>query len=161
MISGEEGAVEGVGSTDNTSIEASFTPSGEESCVGLTDQLTGKEDVQRILDYVESVAKESRKALTLEFSQKHKGIPFNTTPKLLSGSLLTWFGRRDKNLKLTAEKADSPKLGEVRTSFIGESKKARFRLHADAVFAVAGGTPESPSYLKELNVTVDKRAFTN
>ncbi len=91
----------------------------------MTDQLTGKEDVQRILDYAESLAKESRKALTLEFNQK------------LS------------------------KLGEVRTSFIGESKKARFKLHADAIFTLAGATAESPSYLKELNVTVDKRAFTN
>jgi len=49
----------------------------------------------------------------------------------------------------------------VRTSFIGESKKARFKLHADAVFTLTGATAESPSYLKELNVTVDKRAFTN
>src|SRR5213080_1332676 len=127
----------------------------------MTDQLTGKEDVQRILDYAESLAKESRKALTLEFNQKHKGTPFNTTPKLLSESLLAWFWRRDKNLKLTAAKAEISKLGEVRTSFIAESKKARFKLHADAIFTLAGATAESPSYLKELNVTVDKRAFTN
>ena len=127
----------------------------------MTDQLTGRQDIQRILDYVESVAKESRKALTLEFNQKHKGIPFNATPRLLSESLLTWFERRDKNLKLKAEATDTSRLGEVRTSFIGESKKARFRLHADAVFTLAGATAESQSYLKELNVTVDKRAFTN
>ena len=121
----------------------------------MTDQLTGREDTQRILDYVESVAKESRKALTLEFNQKHKGIPFNATPRLLSDSLIAWFGRRDKNLRLKAEAADSSRLGEVRTSFIGESKKARFKLHADAIFTLAGATAESPSYLKELNVTVD------
>jgi len=49
----------------------------------------------------------------------------------------------------------------VRTSFIGESKKARFKLHADAVFTLTGATAESPSYLRELNVTVDKRPFTS
>jgi len=45
----------------------------------MTDKLAGKDDSQRLLGYVESVAKESRKALTLEFNEKHKGIPFNTS----------------------------------------------------------------------------------
>jgi len=45
----------------------------------MTDKLAGKDDSQRLLGYVETVAKESRKALTLEFNEKHKGIPFNTT----------------------------------------------------------------------------------
>ncbi len=160
MITGEDSAV-GPDGRHRKCFRREFRKATVEGYSSMTDQLTGREDTQRILDYVESVAKESRKALTLEFNQKHKGIPFNATPKLLSDSLLAWFLRRDKNLKLKAEAADSSRLGEVRTSFIGESKKARFRLHADAVFTLAGATAESQSYLKELNVTVDKRAFTN
>ncbi len=127
----------------------------------MTDAPNRREDVLRILDYAEAVAKESRKALTVEFNEQHKGIPFSKVSKVLQDSLLAWFGRRDKNLKLTFEQANSAKPGEVREVFVGESKKVKFRLHADAIFSLAGGTAESPSYLKELNVTIDRRAFPN
>ncbi len=127
----------------------------------MTDAPNKKEDVQRILDYAEAVAKESRKALTAEFSQQHKGIPFSKASQVLQESLLAWFGRRDKNLKITYEQMNSNKPGEIRAVFIGETKKVRFKLHADATFTLVGGAAESPSYLKELNVTVDRRAFAN
>ena len=127
----------------------------------MTDALNRKNDVQRILDYAEAVAKESRKALTVEFNQQHKGVPFSKASQILQDSLLAWFDKRDKNLKLTYEQTSSVKPGEVRAVFVGESKKVRFKLHADAVFTLTGGTADSPSYLKELNVTVDKRAFAN
>ena len=126
----------------------------------MTDAPTGKEDARRILAYVESVAKESRKGLTIEFNQKHKGIPFNTAAKALQDSLLAWFARRDKNLQLTREATNSSRPGEIRAVFVGETKKVRFKLHADAVFTLAGGTAESRCYLKDLNVTVDARAFS-
>src|SRR5690349_6069847 len=113
----------------------------------MTDALTGKQDASRILDYIEQVAKESRKAMTVEFNQKHKGIPFETVPKVLQNSLIAWFTRRDSNLKLTFEGTNSAKVGEIRSVFVGETKKVRFKLHADAVFTVAGGAPQSPSYL--------------
>lgn len=125
----------------------------------MTDALSGKQDVARILDFVENVAKESRKALTVEFSHKHKGVPFGTVPQLLRTSLEAWFAKRDKNLRLTFEGADSAKLGEVRSVFVGEMKGVRFKLHADATFSLSGGTEVSPSYLKQLNVSVDRRAF--
>ncbi len=115
----------------------------------MTDKLAGKDDSQRLLGYVESVAKESRKALTLEFNEKHKGIPFNTT---------AWFGRRDKNLRITAETVNSAKLGEVRAVFGGETKNVRFKVRADATFSVSGGSADSPSYLKELNVSIDRHS---
>ena len=127
----------------------------------MTDAPNRKEDVQRILDYAESVAKEARRALTAEFSQQHKGIPFSKAPQVLQESLLAWFTKRDKNLKLVPEQSNSSKLGELRAVFVGESKRVRFKLHADAVFTLAGTAAESAAYLKELNVSVDKRAFTN
>ncbi|HVH15185.1 MAG TPA: hypothetical protein VNA15_05635 [Candidatus Angelobacter sp.] len=124
----------------------------------MTDKLAGKDDSQRLLGYVESVAKESRKALTLEFNQKHKGVPFNTTPNVLRDSLLAWFSRRDKNLKIVAESVASAKPGEIRAVFGGETKNVRFKLRADAIFSLAGGSADSPCYLKELNVSIDKHA---
>jgi hypothetical protein len=127
----------------------------------MTDAPNRKQDVQRILDYADSVAKESRKALILEFNQEHKGIPFSKAVQVLKESLLNWFSKRDKNLQVMYEQSNSEKPGEIRAVFVGESKKVRFKIHADAVFTLTGGVAESPSYLKELNVTVDKRAFAN
>ena len=127
----------------------------------MTDAPNRKEDVLRILDYADAVAKESRKALTVEFSQQHKGVPFSKASQVLQESLLSWFSKRDKNLKVTYEQSNSAKPGEIRSVFVGESKMVRFKIHVDAVFSLSGAGGESPSYLKELNVTIDRRAFTN
>ena len=121
----------------------------------LTDVLTGKQDAQRILAYAESIAKESRKALNIEFNQKHKGIPFNTVPKVLQESLLAWFAKRDKNVKVSAESVNT-RPGEVRAVFTGEAKGVRFEIHADAMFKTVGEGEASPCYLRELNVTIGK-----
>src|SRR5438874_13703351 len=116
----------------------------------MTDKLAGKDDCQRLLGYVESVAKASRKALTLGFNEKHKGIPFNKTGHILRDSLIAWFGRRDKNLKIIAESVNSAKLGEVRDVFGGQIKNFRFKVRPDARISLAGGSAEPPCYLKEL-----------
>ncbi len=125
----------------------------------MTDTLTGKEDAKRILAYAESLARESRKALTVEFNQKHKGKPFNTTAQVLRDSLLAWFSRRDKNLRLIHETTNTAKMGEVRATFSGEAKNVRFKVQANAIFTLGGESMDSPCYLKELNVTIDKAAL--
>lgn len=112
--------------------------------------------MQRIIAYAESIAKESRKALTIEFNQKHKGISFNAAPKILQDSLLTWFARRDKNVKVTPGPVNASKPGEVRTVFNGEAKSVHFKIHADAMFTMTGGSAESPCYLKELIVSISR-----
>ena len=122
----------------------------------MTDQLSGKQDVERIIAYAESIAKESRKALTIEFSQKHKGIAFNTVPKILQESLLSWFIRRDKNVKVSLGPVNTSQLGQVRAVFKGEAKRVQFDIHADAVFTMTGASADSPCYLKELNVSISR-----
>ncbi len=121
----------------------------------MTDTLSGKQDAQRILSYAESIAKESRKALTIEFSQKHKGIPFSTAAKTLQDSLVAWFNRRDKNVKVTPGIV-STRPGGVRAIFNGEAKNVRFQINADAIFTTSSGSGDSPCYLKELNVSISK-----
>ncbi len=121
----------------------------------MTDVLSSKQDAQRILAYAESIAKEARKGLTIEFNQKHKGIPFNTVPKVLQESLLAWFIRRDKNVKISPGLVNS-RPGEVRAAFAGEAKNVHFEIVATAMFQTTGDAPEAPCYLKELNVTVGK-----
>ncbi len=126
----------------------------------MTDMQTGKEVVQKTIAYLENVSKESRKALTGEFNQKHKGVSFSAASPLLRQSLIDWFSRRDSNLKVTHETTSKGKLGEVRMVFLGETKKVRFKVHLHATFTVNGQSEESPSFLREVNVFVDPREFS-
>ncbi len=126
----------------------------------MTDVQTGKEVVQKTLAYLESVSKESRKALTTEFNQDHKGIAFSSVSPLLRDSFLNWFSRRDKNLKITHETTSRGRFGEVRMVFQGETKKVRFKVHLHATFTVNGQSEESPSFLRDVNVFVDPREFS-
>lgn len=126
----------------------------------MTDIQTGKEVMQKTVTYLESVSKESRKALTSEFNQDHKGVALSTIGPLLRQSLLDWFSRRDQNLKITHESTSKGRLGEVRMVFQGETKKVRFKVHLHATFTVNGQSEESPSFLREVNVFVDPREFS-
>ncbi len=126
----------------------------------MTDVLKGKEVLQKTFAYVENVTKESRKALTSEFSQSRKGIEFNSAPQILLQSVLDWFSRRDKSLKLVHETTSQGRLGEVRMVFYGETKTVHFKVHLHAVFTVTGQSPDSPCFLKEMNLFVDPREFS-
>jgi hypothetical protein len=126
----------------------------------MTDMLKGSQVLQKTFTYIESVTKESRKALMENFSQKHKGISINSASDTLRQSVLDWFPRRDPMLKLTHEKTSPGKPGEVRMDFRGETKAVKFKVHLHAVFAVSGQSPDSPAFLKEVNLSVDPREFS-
>ena len=126
----------------------------------MTDMLKGSQVLQKTFTYIENVTKESRKALMEEFSQNHKGIGINSAPDILRQSVLDWFPRRDPMLKLTHEKTSQGKPGDVRMDFRGETKTVRFKVHLHAVFAVNGQSPNSPAFLKEVNLSVDPREFS-
>jgi hypothetical protein len=126
----------------------------------MTDMLKGSQVLQKTYTYIENVTKESRKALMEDFSQKHKGIAIKSAPDTLRQSVLDWFPRRDPMLKLTHEKTNPGKPGEVRIDFRGETKAVKFKVHLYAVFAVNGQSPESPAFLKEVNLSVDPREFS-
>src|SRR2546427_12176178 len=126
----------------------------------MTDMLKGSQVLQKTYTYVENVTKESRKALMEDFSQKHKGIGINLASDILRQTVLNWFPRRDPMLKLVHEKTSQGKPGDVRMDFLGETKAVRFKVHLHAVFAVNGQSPDSPSFLKEVNLSVDPREFS-
>ena len=126
----------------------------------MTDMLKGSQVLQKTYTYIENVTKESRKALMEDFSQKHKGIGINLAPDILRQTVLDWFPRRDPMLKLIHEKTSQGKPGDVRMDFLGETKAVRFKVHLHAVFAVNGQSPDSPSFLKEVNLSVDPREFS-
>ena len=126
----------------------------------MTDMLKGSQVLQKTFTYVENVTKESRKALMEQFSQNHKGIALNSASDILRQTVLDWFPRRDPMLKLVHEKTSQEKPGDVRMDFRGETKTVHFKVHLHAVFAVNGQSPDSPSFLKEVNLSVDPREFT-
>ncbi len=126
----------------------------------MTDAETGKQLVTRTISYLENVSKESRKALTSEFNQNHKGIAFKAVPEILRKSTLDWFSKRDKTLMLSHETTNIGKLGEVRMVFKGETKRVHFKVHLNAYFAISGQSEDSPSFLKEINLSVDPREFS-
>lgn len=95
-----------------------------------------------------------------EFNQKHKGIALNSAPDILRQSVLAWFPKRDPMLKIAHEKTTQGRPGEVRIDFRGETKAVRFKVHLHAVFAVNGQSPDSPAFLKDVNLSVDPREFS-
>jgi hypothetical protein len=126
----------------------------------MTDMLKGSQVLQKTYTYIENVTKESRKALMEDFSQKHKGIAIKSASDTLRQSVLDWFPRRDPMLKLTHEKTSPGKPGEIRMDFRGETKAVKFKVHLYAIFAVNGQSPDSPAFLKEVNLSVDPREFS-
>ena len=107
-----------------------------------------------------NLSRECRKALTAKFDQAHKGIPFDTVEPTMRKEIESWFAERDKNIRIRHEKSNSGRPGEVLMTYAGENKDAHFKFQVDALFTLAGSTNNAQSYLKNLNVNVDKRDFT-
>ncbi len=126
----------------------------------MTDVSSGSRLVEKAFVYLTSVTKECRKALTEQFEQEHKGIPFGSVEKIMRQGIESWFAKRDPNIKLSHEKSLNGRPGEILTTYSGSTKDAHFKLHVDGIFTLAGSSSEAPSYLKNLNVRVDKRDFT-
>jgi len=72
----------------------------------------------------------------------------------------SWFAMRDKNITIKHENSHKGKLGEVLMTFSGATKDVNFKIHTDGIFTLAGSSNNSPSYLKNLNIYVDKRDFS-
>jgi len=126
----------------------------------LTDVLSGDRLVEKTFSYLTSVTKECRKALTEQFERKHKGTPFGSVEKVMREETESWFARRDPNIKLSHEKSLNGRTGEILMTYSGSMKNAHFKIHVDGIFTLAGSSDEAPSYLKNLNVHVEKRDFT-
>ncbi len=132
----------------------------QEKVTCLTDTHSSAKLVERAFVYLTSTTKECRKALTEQFAQQHKGTPFDSVEKVLRQEIESWFSRRDDNIKLRHEKSLNGKPGEILVTYSGETKDAHFKIHVDSLFTLAGSSNNAPSYLKSLNLYVDKRDFT-
>jgi len=126
----------------------------------MTDTPSGRQLVEKAFVYMTSLAKECRKGVAASFEQHHKGLSFDQAEPTLRKEITSWFMERDRNLKVQHEKSATGRPGEIMMTYVGTSKDARFKFHVDSVFTLAGSAPTSPSYLKSMNVYVDKRDFT-
>jgi len=126
----------------------------------MTDTPSGRELVEKAFVYMTALAKECRKGVATSFEQHHKGLSFDQAEPTLRKEITSWFMERDRNLKVQHEKSATGRPGEIMMIYVGTSKDARFKFHVDSAFTLAGSTPASPSYLKSINVYVDKRDFS-
>ena len=126
----------------------------------MTDTPTGRELVEKAFVYMTALAKECRKGVATSFEQHHKGLSFDQVEPTLRSEITSWFAGRDRNLRIQHEKSATGRPGEIMMTYAGISKDAHFKFHVDSVFTLAGSASASPSYLKSMNVYVDKRDFT-
>jgi hypothetical protein len=109
--------------------------------------------------YIKALTKECRKHLTTKFEREYKGLPFDSIEPVLRKEVDAWFSFRDKHIEVNhyASVVDTP--GEIHVTYIGSTKETRFKIHINGVYTLAGASGQSPSYLKSLNLSVDKREF--
>ena len=116
--------------------------------------------VEKAFVYLTALSKECRKGVATSFEQRHKGLSFDQVEPTLRKEIESWFAERDRNLRIQHEKSVTGRPGEIMMTYAGSSKDAHFKFHVDSVFSLAGSTQTSPSYLKAMNVYVDKHDFT-
>ncbi len=126
----------------------------------MTDTKSGPQLVEKAFAYLTNLSKECRKALTDKFGQTYKGVAFDSLEPAIRKEIEFWFAARDKNISIKHEKSSTGKLGEIMLTYAGANKDVHFKLHVDGLFTVTGASSSSPSYVKSVNVTVDKRDFT-
>ena len=125
----------------------------------MTDVKSGPELVEKAFVYMSNLSRECRKGLTTKFGQTHKGIPFESVEPTMRKEIESWFTERDKNITIKHEKSTTGKPGEILMTYSGANKDAHFKFHVYALFTMAGESPDAPTYVKNFNVTVDKREF--
>ena len=126
----------------------------------MTDKLSGSELVEKTFFYISALTKECRKALTIKFESEHKGISFDSIEAIMRREIESWFTLRDRNVKLSFTDTMLGKPGELIVTYSGSTKDAHFKIHINSLFTLVGSSVKVLSYLKSLNIKVDKREFT-
>jgi len=126
----------------------------------MTDVKSGPELVEKAYIYMTGLSKECRKVLNTKFGQAYKGIGFDSIEPTMRKEIESWFAERDRNITIKHEKSTTGRPGEILMTYAGANREAHFKFHVDGLFTLAGTASNSPSYVKNINITVDKRDFT-
>ena len=125
----------------------------------MTDKLKGPERVEKTFVYIGGLTKECRKSLTSKFEREYKGLPFDAIEPVIRKEVDDWFSIRDRNIEVHHDESVVGKPGELFITYLGSTKEMCFKIHITSLFTVAGSSSNSPTYLKSLNLSVDKREF--
>jgi hypothetical protein len=126
----------------------------------MTDTPSGRQLVEKAFVYMTTLSRECRKALTDKFAKEHKGMPFDSIEPTMRKEIESWFAGRDRNITIRHEGSKLGRPGEISLSYAAENKGAHFKFQVDSQFTLAGTGSNAPSYIKAVNVYVDKRDFT-
>jgi hypothetical protein len=128
----------------------------------LTDKLTGPRLVEKAFVYMGGLVKDCRAAVTSRMMSEHRGLPFDSVEAVLKQEIESWFGARDKNMRLSLTKSVIGRPGEVLITYSGATKDAHFKVYVGGLFTLveSPGKTSPSSYLKSLSLSVDKRDFT-
>lgn len=126
----------------------------------MTDKHASSELVEKTFVYITALTREARKSLTMKFEREHRGIPFDSVEAVMRREVESWFTMRDRNVKLSYTKSVIGRSGEILVIYSGTTKDAHFKIQVDGLFTLVGSSSNAPSYLKTLNLQVDKRDFT-
>ena len=126
----------------------------------MTDVKSGPELVEKTFAYMSNLSRECRKVLTAKFGQNYKGMPFGSIEPTMRKEIESWFTERDRNITIKHERSINGKSGEILMTYSGANKDAHFKFHVDGMFTMAGTSPDAPTYVKNITITVDKREFT-
>jgi len=121
--------------------------------------LTGSAIVEKTFAYITGLTRECRKVVTLNFEREHKGIPFDSAEAVMTREVESWFATRDRNIKLDYIKSTGGRSGQISFAYSGATKDARFKIQINGLFTLVDSSSKATSYLKSLNLNVDKRDF--
>ena len=125
----------------------------------MTDKLKASERVEKKFVYIFALTKECRKALTAKFKREHNGLPFDSIEPVMRKEVESWFIIRDRHIELNHDESKVGKPGELFITYLGSTKETCFKIHINGLFQLAGSSSKSPSYIKSLNLNVDRREF--
>jgi hypothetical protein len=128
----------------------------------MTDPLTGKELVEKSYEYIEKLTRECARFVLEDFNTTHRKFEQKTYPLEVGNSIVQWFAKRDKNLRLSISSANTlqqqPNTAYIR--FKGSTKDADFDMSATVgTFAVPMADGKQMSFVKTLVFSVEKQNF--
>ena len=126
----------------------------------MTDKFTSSKLVEKTFVYISSLTGECRKGLIMKFEREHKGMPFDSIEVIMRKEIESWFAIRDRNVKLNFTNTMVGRPGEILVTYSGSTKNAHFKIHFNSLFTIVISSGKALSYIKSLNVNVDKREFT-
>jgi hypothetical protein len=126
----------------------------------VTDIKSAPELVDKAFVYMTNLSRECRKAITAKFGAEYRGISFDKVEPSMRKEIESWFAERDRNITIKHERSSPGKPGELMMTYSGANKDAHFKFHVDGQFVITGAGADAASYIKNINVTVDKREFT-